>query len=218
MSKGKLQKFDEFRNFSNTLEYKEPEVSTKMQQFLKKKDKTVLELGCGRGDYTISLAHAGGEDTNYIGVDIQGERLWHGAKYALDNELNNVLFFRGYIENLLDIFPIISVDDIWITFPDPFPKARHAKRRLTSPRFLSMYQKLLKPNGTVNLKTDNTDLLEYSLESAKSRNAHIRQIAYDIYDQKVNIGDLSHQTHFEKKHLKNGRKIKYLSFRLDSIN
>jgi tRNA (guanine-N7-)-methyltransferase len=173
----------------------------------------VLDLGCGKGEYTVQLAKKYPE-TLFLGVDIQGERIWKGAKEALENKIDNAYFLRTQIENIKGFIPKKSINEIWITFPDPFPRDRNAKKRLTSPRFLGMYKDLLKRDGVVHLKTDSKELFEYTIESVQISEFSIVKKVEDIYLEGLNLHpDINEiQTTFEKKHLKNGKSIKYLSF------
>jgi len=223
MTKNKLRKFSELKTFSNVLQrdkvnrearegvlgYQE-NIKKKLLQFIES-DEVIIELACGRGDYTIGLAQEF-PNKKVIGIDIQGERIWYGAKYALENNLDNVLFLRIYIDDLLEYFPQHCINEIWITFPDPFPKKRHTKKRLTFEKFLKMYQQVLKPNGKVTLKTDDQSLFEYSKESIIEFGGKILQINDDIYQNREDNPLLYIQTHYEKKHLAAGRTIKYLQF------
>lgn len=174
----------------------------------------VAELGCGRGDYAIELAkrYSG---INFIGVDLKGARLWRGAKNALENKLNNVVFLRTTIRKLEEYFAAGEISEIWLTFPDPYPKRRQAPQRLTSPAFLNLYRNLLKPGGVIHLKTDDRDLFEYSFETAKTDGWQIEIRVDDLYGQPVENDLLYIQTKYEKQHLADGRKIRYLRFRKD---
>ena len=179
----------------------------------------ILELACGRGHYTIALAQRN-PDATVVGVDIKGARMWHGANEALDLGLTNAKFLRTRIEDLAQHFAPGEVDEIWITFPDPRPREGSEKRRLTSPRFLEIYKNLLKPGGRLNLKTDDTDLFEWSLEVLRERGVEPEIVCRDVYADggEVAAGEISKalrellhvQTQYEKKFLAKGRKIKYL--------
>ncbi len=169
----------------------------------------VLELGCGKGTYTTSLAEMFAEK-NFVGVDVKGERIFIGAKYAQLHNLSNVRFVRGAVNNLTQYIDPQSVAEIWITFPDPFPRKKQAKHRLTSPEFLQMYKKVLVPGGKMHLKTDDLDLFEYSLEVLQDNGGKIIQAIANIYQEENLDPVLQIQTDFEKKHLTKGRKIYYL--------
>ncbi len=173
----------------------------------------VLELGCGKGEYTIALAQRN-PDVNYIGVDIKGARLWKGAKFATENALPNVAFLRTRIDFIKAIFAPSEVSEIWITFADPQPKSPN--RRLTSPVFLDRYRAFLKEGGVVNLKTDSQLLHEYTLEVARSQNLEIIEANNDIYGSgRVSEDDiLNVKTYYEQKFLAEGLPITYAAFRL----
>jgi tRNA (guanine-N7-)-methyltransferase len=172
-----------------------------------------LELACGRGEYSLALAESFPE-RNFIGVDIKGARIWKGARIALEKKLENVAFLRTRIEQIEYFFGAEEVDEIWITFPDPFLRKSKANRRLTSLSFLDRYQSFLKPGALIHLKTDNGLLYEFSLESLES---HARyQILYrndNIYNQKLYTPELAYKTYYEKQHLANGLSIKYIQAR-----
>ncbi len=172
-----------------------------------------VEMGCGKGEYTIGLAREF-KDRNFIGVDIKGDRLWTGSKQAIDEGLHQVAFLRTLIHNIDGFFAPEEINAIWITFPDPRPKDRDIKRRLTSPRFLEMYKTMLKPDGHVFFKTDNTALFEYTLEVLNERK-DILDLHYtsDLYASDYVDDHYGIKTNFEQKYLELGEKIKYLKFR-----
>ena len=155
MGKDKLRRFAEVETFANVLQLDEgkPLRGQWSKEHFKNNNPVVLELACGKGEYTVNLAQLF-PDKNFIGVDYKGNRIWRGAKTALEEGVHNVAFLRIQIENLLDYFAKGEVDEIWITFPDPQPQLSREKKRLTSPRFLEKYIEVLKPGGYVNLKTD----------------------------------------------------------------
>jgi len=211
--RSKKRKFGEVKDFNNVVEWNDSEAKDKLKALFGKSEDIVLELGCGKGEYTLELAKKYPE-TLFLGVDIQGERIWRGAKDALESKINNAYFLRTQIENINEFIPKKSVSSIWITFPDPFPKDRHAKKRLTSPRFLKIYKKLLKKGGVVHLKTDSGDLYNYTKEIVGSSNFKIQKDIEDIYLEGLSIDeDINNiQTTFEIKYLREGRSIKYLRF------
>ena len=180
-----------------------------LKDFFSPQKPLVLELGCGKGTYTTSLAEMFPEK-NFVGVDVKGERIFIGAKYARLHNLSNVRFVRGAVNNLTQYIDPQSVAEIWITFPDPFPRKKQAKHRLTSPEFLQMYKKVLVPGGKMHLKTDDLDLFEYSLEVLQDNGGKIIQAIANIYQEENLDPVLQIQTDFEKKHLLKGRKIYYL--------
>ncbi|MBL4656547.1 MAG: tRNA (guanosine(46)-N7)-methyltransferase TrmB [Flavobacteriales bacterium] len=173
----------------------------------------VLELGCGKGEYTVTLAEKYPE-RNFIGVDRKGARIWTGSKHALENELGNVAFLRMDIRFLHKMFSFEEVDEIWITFPDPHPKKPHAKRRLTHPRFLEQYKRVLRPGGQIHLKTDNLALHEFTVEVLESMNYSVLDITRDLYNTEDLEEASSVQTYYERKFLAEGLPITYLRFTL----
>lgn len=209
--RSKKKKFEELKTFSNVFEWNTKGVKRGIKKLFKQKKDFILELGCGKGEYTVELAKRYPEKI-FIGVDIQGERIWKGAKQAIEEDISNAYFLRTQIENIQEYIPKRSVEEIWLTFPDPFPKDRKAKRRLTSPRFLDMYKKILKKSGVVNLKTDSQGLYEYTLEQIEGRKLRILENQIDIYGEGDTEDVTDIQTTFEKKHLEKGKTIKYLSF------
>ena len=177
----------------------------------------ILELACGRGEYTVALAQDLPHN-NYIGIDIKGARMFQGASQALEQGLKNAAFLRTRIEFLDHFFTKGEVSEIWITFPDPFLRKSKAMKRLTSSRFLDLYKKILKPNGLLHLKTDDDTLYEFSVESIhEDADFRIEMDASDIYT----LGELPHQalkykTHYEGMHLAEGKSIKYIQARLQT--
>jgi tRNA (guanine-N7-)-methyltransferase len=213
----KKKKFQELKTFNNVFEWDTKGVKKDLKKLFKQRKEVVLELGCGKGEYTVQLAKRYPEKI-FIGVDIQGERIWKGAKQAIEENIPNAYFLRAQIENIQEYIPKKSITEIWITFPDPFPKEKQAKKRLTSPRFLDMYKKILKRGGVVNLKTDSQSLYEYTLKQVVEEELKIEEDCRDIYSEGniENVTDI--QTTFEKKHLEKGKTIKYLRVCLVSTN
>ena len=179
--------------------------------FFKNGDPLVLELACGKGEYTVNLARLFPKK-NFIGIDYKGNRIWRGAKDALEFGVTNVGFLRIQIETILDYFAPGEVDEIWITFPDPQPQLSREKKRLTSPRFLEKYKQLLKPGGFVNLKTDNDDLHAYTAEKIAELNLRLHIKTEDLYHSEFADEVLSIKTYYEKKYLKENKNINYLKF------
>ena len=172
-----------------------------------------IELACGRGEYSVALAERFPE-RNYVGVDIKGDRIWKGSTMAVEKKLTNIGFLRTNILNIKSFFDRGEVDEIWLTFPDPRPKKRDVKRRLTNPRFLDMYKYVLRKGGYFRLKTDNTGLFQYTLEELKLRN-DIEDLAVtdDVYSSVLREECFDIQTRFEGMFASKGEKIKYLRFR-----
>lgn len=173
----------------------------------------VVELACGRGEFTVGLGRAH-RDKNFIGVDIKGSRIWKGSTIAISEGITNVAFLRTQIELLDRYFDTEEIAELWITFPDPFPRDGDEKRRLTSPRFLALYKPLIKKAGIIHFKTDNTGLFEYSLELLQSRDdIQLELYTDDFYQSEWKEDHLGIQTRYEKMFSEKGEKIKYLKFR-----
>jgi len=170
-----------------------------------------IELACGKGDYTIALA-AKYPERNFIGVDIKGPRIHTGAKAAIEGGLTNVAFARFKIENILNFFAPGEVAEIWITFPDPFPRDRSEKHRLTFHTFLEKYKTVLKPDGVVNFKTDDLPLFQFSRDSVNAFGAELLYYKENIYSAPLEMDELAIKTYYEKKHIADGRTINYLRF------
>lgn len=226
-SRNKLQKFAEIVSFPNVYENYDPKnpglvginhepIDLKGKwnaEHFKNDNPIVLELACGRGEYSLGLG-AMYPDRNFIGVDVKGARIWKGAKTALEENLNNVAFLRTRIEQINLFFEKDEVDEIWITFPDPFLKDSKENRRLTSPNFLKRYREILKKDGIINLKTDSPELYEYTQEVLKSDSS--LEVLYDkndIYKDPLDFPELDLKTYYERSHLLDGRLIKFIRFR-----
>lgn len=173
----------------------------------------VLELGCGKGEYTLGLAQAF-PNRNHIGVDIKGDRLWVGSRIALREGIQNAAFLRTQIQFLEHFFKKGEIEEIWVTFPDPRPKEKDDKRRLTAPRFLAIYQNLLKPDGWLKFKTDNTELFNYTLELINKNRISVKNLAFthDLYDSEYVFEHYEIKTKYERKFAALGETIKYLKF------
>lgn len=182
------------------------------KDFFKNDNPITVELACGRGEYTIGLAKLF-PDRNYIGVDIKGERIWKGSTTATENNLTNAAFLRTMILLVENFFAEGEVSEIWITFPDPRPRVRDIKRRLTSARFLSIYKRLLKPGGYVRLKTDNTGFYEFTLEELSQRD-DIVDLTFtdDVYNSELRPECFDIKTKYEQMFAAKGERIKYLRF------
>lgn len=213
MGKDKIRRFAEIDTFSNVLQLDagKPYQGKWAADFFKNANPVVLELACGKGEYTVNLAEMF-PDKNFIGVDYKGNRIWRGAKTALEEGVPNVAFLRIQIENLTDYFAASEIDEIWITFPDPQPQLSREKKRLTSPRFLDKYRVLLKPGGFVNLKTDNDGLHAYTADKIVELNLPLHAKTEDVYHSEFHDEVLAIKTYYEKKYLKHNKNINYLKF------
>jgi tRNA (guanine-N7-)-methyltransferase len=216
VGKDKLRRFAEVNTFSNVLQLDAgaPYKGQWNTGFFKNTNPVVLELACGKGEYTVNLATLF-PDKNFIGIDYKGNRIWRGAKTALEEGVNNVGFLRIQIETILDYFAPGEVDEIWITFPDPQPQISREKKRLTSPRFLDKYKVLLKPGGFINLKTDNDGFHAYTAEKIEATNLNLHIKTEDLYNSAYADEVLSIKTYYEKKYLKENKNINYLKFSFD---
>jgi tRNA (guanine-N7-)-methyltransferase len=222
VGKNKLARWDEMKSFNNVIqpeteEVKDEEHSLKgrwKKEYFKNNYPIVLELGCGKGEYTVGLATKF-RRKNFIGVDIKGARIWRGAKTAYENKITNASFLRTRIEFIKSFFSEDEIDEIWITFPDPHPKRRNSNKRLTSPYFINFYRSFLKNRGIIHLKTDNKELYKYTYEIARQNGLEIISATDDLYSGKIENDILSIRTHYENLFLDQGIKINYLSFRLE---
>jgi len=223
VAKHKLQRFYEISQFSNVIQpdYRE---SLQNDHSLKgnwNKDyfynisPIVLELGCGKGEYSVGLARRFPEK-NFIGIDIKGARIWRGARTAIEEKLANVGFLRTHIELINRFFAEGEVQEIWITFPDPQEKSRRAKKRLTSSRFLESYRRFLSKDGVISLKTDNELLFKYTLALVKENNFSICAATDDLYSSAIEGMAYDIRTHYEQIFLTEGKRIFYLKFSISS--
>ena len=220
MTKRKQQRFNENDTFPNVIQPKiiYPPVDHPMKgiwndKFFKNNHPLILELGCGRGEYTVNLATMFPQN-NYVGIDFKGARLWRGAKTALENKLHHVAFLRIQIQRIENYFDAGEVGEIWLTFPDPQPQKSRERKRLTSPRFLSMYKNILKKNGVIHLKTDDQGLYEYTVDVIKANNFSTQAYTNDLYNSDLCDETLSIKTTYEKIFMKQGATICYLKFAL----
>ena len=223
--KDKLKKFADVATFPNVVQnfsYKQPELKNHEGEtvnlkgkwhtdFFKNENPLVLELACGKGDYTLGLARMYA-DKNFLGIDIKGNRIWRGAKTALEENIPNAGFLRTRIELVDRFFAPAEVSEIWVTFTDPYPKSPN--RRLSSPKFLDLYRSICAPGAIIHFKTDDPDLFEYTVEIVQSQNLNILELCRDIDKEEKRKDELSITTYYEKQHLKNKRTIKYLKFLL----
>lgn len=211
MAKNKLKKFSEFDSFPNCFNATCELKGKWKSDFFKNNNPLVLELACGKGEYTVNLAKAF-PDHNFIGVDRKGSRMWRGAKTALEDGINNVAFLRIMIETLDQYFETGEVDEIWITFPDPQPRDGKAKKRLTSQRFLKSYKNIVKPGGIIHLKTDSDLLYNFTLEVAEMEGLKVFEHNSDIYSWNERPDYLNIKTFYENIWLSEGCTIKYIRY------
>ncbi len=224
--KNKLQRFAENATFPHFFqpgrqELLENKFSLKgrwNRDFFRNENPVVLELGCGKGDYTVALAEHFPEK-NFIGIDIKGARMWRGAKTSLEKQLKNVAFLRMQIELIHHAFAPSEVSEIWITFPDPQLKFKRTKHRLTNPKFLDLYRQILKPGGLIHLKTDSEFLYGYTLGILEAGGHEIVYAHHDIYNNPESPEWARKiQTFYEKMWLAEGKAITYTQFRLKPLS
>ena len=242
MGKNKLARWQELDSFTNVIQPETADIAGKdhpikgnwRHDIFKNDNPIILELGCGKGEYTVGLAEIFPEN-NFIGVDIKGARMWRGAKTANERKMANAAFLRTRIEFIDRFFSENEVDEIWITFPDPHPGASNSNKRLTSPWYLNKYIKFLKNNGIIHLKTDSEELFKYTRSVIKTHNLEELFSSGDLYSSELKPDDiitgvsdslslpneqllffhniLSIKTFYEKQFLAKGMKITYLAFK-----
>jgi tRNA (guanine-N7-)-methyltransferase len=212
MAQKKLQRFREIKSFTNVLEYPE-NIAGKWNEHFENNFPVVLELACGKGEYAVGLAKLF-PGRNYIGVDIKGNRLWAGAKFAFENNLNNVAFLRTQIHKISSYFNVNEVSEIWITFPDPQLRYSKAKKRLTHPAFLKLYKTILQHDGKIHLKTDSPDLYNFTKAVIELHQLVLISDIDDVYKNGEPSAELNIKTYYESLDIANSKKIFYLCFTL----
>lgn len=212
MGQKKLVRFAELETFSNVLQYPENTQGT-WNAFFENHNPVVLELACGKGEYTVGLAELY-PNKNFIGIDKKGNRLWVGAKKAINHHRHNVAFLRIQIEQIEQYFGAEEVDEIWITFPDPQLRISKAKKRLTHPRFLRSYYQILKPGGKLHLKTDSPDLYDFTKKVAALYGCKLHHDIADVYATPGIPPELRIKTHYEALDIAGSKRVHYLCFSL----
>ena len=220
MGKNKLARFEENLTFPNLFQVSYEDLKNNQfelkgrwhEQFFGNENTIVLELGCGKGEYTVALAHKYPEK-NFIGIDIKGARLWRGCKTSNEEGMKNVAFIRTRIQLIEQFFAPGEVSEIWVTFPDPQPKKPN--KRLTSERFLSYYKNILRPDSTIHLKTDSYELYDYTLnEVIPQGNYQVVFATDDLYGTPCDLEVCEVRTFYESMFLKEGKKITYIQFKI----
>jgi tRNA (guanine-N7-)-methyltransferase len=221
-SKNKLKRFKENEEFENVIQPEREEIVNQnyalkgkwVEKFFKNNNPLVLELGCGKGEYTVELAKRN-PDVNFLGIDIKGARFWRGAKTALEEKIPNAKFLRAQIELVDLLFDRNEVAEIWITFPDPQIKFQRTKHRMTNPSFLKKYYQILKPEGCIHLKTDSEFMHGYTLGLIEGSKHELLYAHHDIYSNTEIAPELVEiQTFYEKQYLEKNKAITYTKFRL----
>lgn len=222
MGRSKLDKFEDTRNFPNFFQL---ETGQNLQDFqfpmrgnwnrdcFKNANPIVLELACGRGEYTVGMAERDAS-RNFIGIDRKGARMWKGSKYAVENQMDNVAFLRTQIQYLPRFFAEGEVSEIWITFPDPQPRNCKENKRLTSEFYLSIYRQVLAQDGRVHLKTDSDFFFDFTLETIERLHLPVHYLQRDIYHSGMPDARLEIKTYYENMWLEQGKAIHYVCFGL----
>ena len=225
--KGKLIKWAEMKTFNNVVEPTTDEVFRKdhplkgkwRTEIFKNDNPIVLELGCGKGEYSVGMGEQY-PNKNFIGVDIKGNRIWRGAKTSFENKMTNIYFVRTQIDHIASFFAEGEVDEIWITFPDPQPKDRLERKRLTSQMFIDRYARFLKPEGIIHLKTDHEGFFQYTLDEVERCKFKLLESTFSLYNEMAENLDpktqeiLNIKTFYEKLFSAKGNSIHYCRFQL----
>lgn len=212
MARQKLKRIKEIQTFPNVFQEQKKTGNGWIKEYFRNDNPIVVELGCGKGEFSIEMAQKF-PGINFIAVDYKSYILWRGARTALDLKIHNLAFLNTFIQNITECFDVHVIHEIWFTFPDPFPKHRHIKKRLFHPDFLGLYRKILKPGGIIHFKTDSQSLFDYAKKILKRNNTIIfEEIEYSDHHP---VGEDDHyriKTPYERKFLKLGETIKYLKF------
>ena len=220
MAKRKLRNFAELETFPNVIQhmYKlensdHPLKGNWARDFFKNNLPITIELGCGKGEYTVALARRHPE-RNYLGIDIKGNRMWRGAKTAVEEGMTNVGFIRTQVDRVVNFFAPSEISEIWVTFPDPKPKAGDARKRLTSSENNERYRQIIRPGGTVNLKTDSVFNVDFTLETIRENRYKIVRLSHDIDTDFPGDELMLIRTYYEMKFREKGVPIHYISYEL----
>lgn len=212
MGQKKLVRFAAIKEFKNVLEFPE-NMAGQWGCFFERVQPLTLELACGKGEYALGLARLH-PNQNFLGVDLKGNRIWVGAKKALEEGLANVGFLRTQIEQIAEYFAPGEVQSIWITFPDPQLRFSKAKKRLTHPIFLRKYQQILTPGGYIHVKTDSPDLYRFTRLVIELYGCVLHKASDNVYEEQVVADELQIKTHYESLDIAGSKKIHYLCFSL----
>ncbi len=219
MAKRKLERYHALHDLDNVIELEDYSPQTISQHRGKwcesvfgNERPLILELACGKGDYTLALSERY-PSINFVGIDVKGDRIWRGAVEANQKNLVNVRFLRIYIDHINNYFSEKEVDEIWVTFPDPYLNEKKESKRLTSPVFLDRYRRILKKGGRVNLKTDSPELFDFTLQIIRDQKLEISSFVDDVHGTEHDVPNLDILTYYERKHLEEGKKIFFVSFR-----
>ncbi len=212
MGQKKLQRFAELETFSNVLQFPK-DIKGKWKNVFHNDNPITLELACGKGEYAVGLGRLYPQ-RNFIGIDLKGNRIWVGAKKALQENLTNVAFLRTQIDQVTEYFEKEEVNEIWITFPDPQLRLSKAKKRLTHPKFLRLYQQFLAPGGLIHLKTDSPDLYRFTKLVIELYGCPLHTDMEDVFNNETVSEELKIKTHYESLDIAGSNRIHYLCFSL----
>lgn len=215
MGQKKLLRFAELNTFPNVLQYPK-DMAGNWNVFFKNNNPIILELACGKGEYAVGLGQLH-PDRNFIGIDLKGNRIWVGAKKALQQNLTNVAFLRTEIDQAAGYFVKNEVAEIWITFPDPQLRTSKAKKRLTHPKFFRLYQQFLIPGGLIHLKTDSPDLYQFTKLVIELYGCTLHNDNANVYSQESIADELKIKTHYESLDIAGSNRIHYLCFSLPAV-
>lgn len=212
MGQKKLQRFAELETFSNVLQFPK-DIKGKWKNVFHNDNPITLELACGKGEYAVGLGRLYPQ-RNFIGIDLKGNRIWVGAKKALQEKLTNVAFLRTQIDQVTEYFEKEEVNEIWITFPDPQLRLSKAKKRLTHPKFLRLYQQFLAPGGLIHLKTDSPDLYRFTKLVIELYGCPLHTDMDNVFNNETVSEELKIKTHYESLDIAGSNRIHYLCFSL----
>jgi tRNA (guanine-N7-)-methyltransferase len=213
MPRNKIRKYAELQIFPNVFCGPDSIAGNWHTRYFKNNNPITLESGCGTARMTLALARRF-SDKNFIGIDNKGARLWVGARSALDEKLTNTAFIYDRVENIPEYFSSGEIDEIWITFPDPFPKPSRSGKRLVSERYFEVYRKIGKPGITVHFKTDDRSLFNFALRTLREQNTEPDLVIEDLHVSNDVPDVVKIRTEYEERHLSEGKKIRYIRFRL----
>jgi tRNA (guanine-N7-)-methyltransferase len=212
MGQKKLIRFEELKTFNNVLQFPQA-MQGKWKEHFKNNNPVSLELACGKGEYAVGMGQLY-PNKNFVGIDLKGNRIWAGAKKALQNNLDNVAFLRTQIDQITGYFSKNEVSEIWITFPDPQLRMSKAKKRLTHPKFLRLYQQLLVPGGLIHVKTDSPDLYHFTKQVIDMYNCVLHFDDDNVHDKAIIPDELKIKTHYESLDIARSNRVHYLRFSL----
>ncbi|MBI9073290.1 MAG: tRNA (guanosine(46)-N7)-methyltransferase TrmB [Melioribacteraceae bacterium] len=212
MARRKHIKIRDVGKFENVFMGEDKDLEESILRFFGNNNPITLEIGCGRGDYSIALA-GNFPERNFIGLDLRGDRIWNGSESATERNLKNVGFLVAFADQLPELFSKLKISEIWIPFPDPHLKPRDINRRLVAPKYLSIYREILNTGGVINLKTDERMLYNYALETLNEFNLDIIKHTDDLYSKSELLFEETIKTKYEMRYIAEGKKINLVGFK-----